>query len=193
MYRNQAGTSLMGCRLRIMHALYFIPLAVRHFPLLATWMNTPHVAPWWSEGRSWSLQDIMEKYTTYVDGYKIVNGQKKPIHGFIIMYDQTPIGYIQYYNVHDFGREFGSVKDFFPHISDATAALDFYIGDPNFIGKGLGSPILIAFLQHHIWPHFQACFVDPNTANQRAIKTYLKAGFKIINQDEHSTDRKSVV
>ena len=167
--------------------LEFNPLKETDFPLLATWMNRPHMKSWWAEGKSWSQEDIAQKYKTYIEGYKIKEGLKKPIHAFIISLDQKPIGYVQYYDAHDFERKYGYIKAIVPDLPDDSAALDFYIGEPDFIGKGLGVKILDVFIKKHIWPRFQACFVDPDTENESAIKMYTKAGFKTIEQNTFAT------
>ena len=58
------------------------------------------------------------------------------------------------------------------------ASLDVFIGEKDEVGKGLGALLLMQFLKEHIDPVYEACFVDPDTANVQAIRTYEKAGFK---------------
>ena len=60
------------------------------------------------------------------------------------------------------------------------ASLDVFIGEKDAVGQGWGSRILIQFLKEHIFKHFEAVFVDPDTANTQAIRVYEKAGFKKI-------------
>lgn len=48
------------------------------------------------------------------------------------------------------------------------------------MGKGLGPLLLTQFLKEHIDPFYEACFVDPDTANVQAIRAYGKAGFKKV-------------
>ena len=62
------------------------------------------------------------------------------------------------------------------------AALDFYIGEPDCIGMGLGAEILKGFLENHIFPYFDACLVDPEKKNKIAVKTYAKAGFSTVHE-----------
>lgn len=159
-------------------SLHFTPLQPIHFPLLVKWMNTDHVSRWWGENRHWSLEDITQKYETYCKGYKVIGHLTKPIHAFIIEVQSQPIGFIQYYDAYDFPREDGIIL---PKLSDKLAALDFYIGEPEFIGKGLGPLILDTFLKDHVKPLFNACFVNPDCANERAIRTYEKAGFQRVD------------
>ncbi len=159
----------------------FTPLQPKHFALLADWMNQEHVWPWWGEGKNWSLADIEKKYTTYCEGFKVLGAIKKPIHPFIIFSSTQPIGFIQYYNAYDFPKEQGYTLEGLP---SSLAALDFYIGNPAFLGKGLGVRILIRFLKTYIEPHYSACFVDPESNNTHAIRTYEKAGFDRVKEND---------
>ena len=82
----------------------FTPLAESHFPLLLKWLEAPHIKAWWDQDVTYTLDLVHEKYSSYVKGYKLVDGQQKPIQGFIIHHNQNPVGYIQIYNAYDFPR-----------------------------------------------------------------------------------------
>jgi aminoglycoside 6'-N-acetyltransferase len=148
-------------------------------------MKTDHVQKWWGENHSWTLEDISRKYETYCKGYKISENQKKPIHSFIIEISSQPIGFIQYYNAYDFPREYGEMLVGLPQ---SLAALDLYIGEISFLGKGLGPLILDRFLKEHVASSFEACFVDPNRYNVQAINAYEKAGFMHISRSSEERD-----
>lgn len=71
--------------------------------------------------------------------------------------------------------------------SGHTIALDFGIGNKDFLGKGLAAPTLrkfIAFYQDQIDPLADTFFIDPNENNPRAEDVYLKAGFKLVGSCE---------
>lgn len=165
-----------------MNTFSFTPLGSKHFPLLHQWMEHPHVWQWWGEGRSWSLHDIQEKYHSYTLGYKIEQGEKKAISPFVVHFQDRPIGFIQTYNACDFPRDGFNVKDVEQESLQSLAALDFYIGEPDCIGMGLGAEILKSFLESHIFRYFDACLVDPEKKNKIAIKTYAKAGFSTVHE-----------
>ena len=55
----------------------FTSLKHHHLKLLHKWMNIEHVHKWWGENHVWSIQDIKNKYNSYINGYKLVNGIKK--------------------------------------------------------------------------------------------------------------------
>lgn len=156
---------------------FFTPLQKSHFPLLLKWLESPHVKVWWDPNVQWTPQLIKEKYGTYVQGYKIEKGVRKPIQAYIICLNDIPMGYVQLYNIHNFAEDYPDVLEGLP---DSLAALDFFVGEKEFLGKGLTSIILQQFLKEYVDPSYEACFVDPDTANIIAIRAYEKAGFKII-------------
>lgn len=160
------------------NAIKFMPLKQKYFPLLHKWMNTPHVHKWWGEGRIWSISDIQHKYDSYVNNYKLVNGEKKSIHSYVVQFDK-PVGYIQYYCIHDFSKERDIKLRCLPKL---TAALDLYIGEKDYIGKGLGSEIIEQFLYRHVWKQFDYCIVDPEKENEASIQCFSRAKFKTIPQ-----------
>ena len=104
----------------------FVPLVKSHFLLLIKWLQTAHVRLWWDQDIKWTPELIEEKYGEYVNGSKSVNKShgefKKPIYAYIICIDNVPIGYIQYYNLHDSPRD--SCLDL-PKLPKWCASLDF--------------------------------------------------------------------
>ena len=125
---------------------------------------------------------IAKKYTSYIDGFKLEQDKQKPIHAYVFYEGQTPIGYIQYYNIHDFARDTPLPDD----LPTKSAVLDFYIGDPNYLNKGYGRVTLKSFCENIIMLHFDACFVDPDPANEIAIRCYQSAGFEVVMKAEEA-------
>ncbi len=160
-----------------MSSFLFEPLSFEHISLLYKWMHEPHVKQWWGEGKEWTFDQLIEKYRSYTLGYKIEQGIRKPISAFIILRQKRPIGFIQMYNAFDFPREGFKVEDAWPDRSESLAAIDFYIGEPDCIGIGIGPEALREFLSRHVFPNFDACLADPEKSNAAAIKAYAKAGF----------------
>lgn len=157
--------------------LTFTPLQESHFPLLLKWLETPHVKAWWDPDVPWTPKLIEKKFGSYVHGYKLEKGVQKPFHAYVIGMNAVPIGYIQLYNAHDFPRENHiSIEEFL----ESLAAFDIFIGEEEYVGKGLGSRIMNQFLKEYVDPYYDACFVDPDTANRQAIHAYGKAGFKKV-------------
>lgn len=161
----------------------FLSLTNSHFPLLLKWLEAPHVKTWWDKDKKWNMELIKEKYTSYVKGYKRLKLKDRiienPIHAFIIYSDNKPIGYIQYYNKYDFPSE----QEYdISELPNSCAALDWYIGELNFINKGIGSQALALFIEQFVFKKFSNIFVDPDTVNIQAIRVYKKIGFIVIRK-----------
>jgi aminoglycoside 6'-N-acetyltransferase len=166
----------------------FQPLVNSHFPLLLKWLETPHVKAWWDQDMRWTPELIEQKYSNYVHGFKrlklVDQIIEKPMHAYIVLCDKIPIGYIQYYEKHDFPPE----QEYeIAELPKNCAAIDWYIGEPSFIGKGIGSKAMSLFLDNYVFPKFDYVFVDPETENIGAIRAYEKAGFREIKRVNDGT------
>jgi aminoglycoside 6'-N-acetyltransferase len=159
-----------------MELLSFEVIRKDDIPLMHSWFNEPHVQRFYSL-REWSEAEVLHKLLPAIEF-------KNRLFGFIIFFQQKPIGYIQYYSVKDFPWP---QQDFAPNVEKEAAGLDLFIGNPSFIGKGLGSAIITQFLEDLIWPRFQFCVVDPDERNLASIKLFEKCKFvrhkKIISKD----------
>jgi aminoglycoside 6'-N-acetyltransferase len=133
----------------------FEPLRREHFALLLKWLNSPEVQEFWDKGTVWTQKSVEEKYCSYVEGYKLVDGTEKPINAFIIQLDGKPIGYIQYYPI-----EYNRIP------SLKVAGLDIFLGEDR--GMGIGPAAIENFLQAFIAPTYDGCLVDPDMANAQA-------------------------
>src|SRR5689334_10898102 len=112
----------------------FEPLSDSHFYLLLKWHEIPHVKKWWDQDMVYTLDLVKEKYQSYVQGYKKINGMDKPISGFIIFCDKNPIGYIQSYDAYDFPRNKKLIS-----LPEKLGALDIFIGEENYLKQNIGS------------------------------------------------------
>lgn len=145
-----------------------LPLNKNHFPLLKKWLNKPHLQTTFGEGKVWTDEMVFQKYSREMDA-------------FIIGAEDKLIGYLQFYDAYAYPREGYGLKEVLkgsPFENKKLAAIDIFIGEEAFLSKGYGSKALEETLKTHIFPTFDACLVDPDQANKRAIKAYMKAGFK---------------
>lgn len=157
----------------------FASLSKSHFPLLLKWLEEPHVKLRWDRDINYTETLVKEKYASYVDGYKLENGVKKAISCYIIYVDDNPIGYIQIYNAYDFARKAPLID-----LPESLAAIDFFIGDADYIGKNIGAEVLKVF----DYQGYKNILVDLSLDNIAAIKTYEKAGFKRIREQTNSNE-----
>lgn len=149
----------------------FIRLNQEHLPLMFRWLEMTHVKEWWDSEIIYNNELLHEKYGPRCHDRPIARNNERDIYAFIILIDQTPIGYIQ------------------THQEKATqpfsAGCDFFIGESDYLGKGLGSKIIKQFCDEILFKSFSACVVDPVRNNKRAIATYRKAGFTEISETEN--------
>lgn len=147
--------------------LNFRKLEQNDLPLLYRWLNTAFVMEWF-EKYGCTYSQVVDKFTPRILG-------EKPINCYIIQYVATPIGYIQSYKIADF-PEYNNVVRADAH----TIGLDLFIGHPDYIHRGMGKYILANFLRQFVFadPNISTCIIGPEPANQIAIRSYQKTGFR---------------
>lgn len=127
-------------------------------PLFKAWLDQPHIAGWWGDSAT-EARLVAEDLARDIVDMRIVS------------VDGADFAYIQDYNAHAFGA---------PQFADqppAARAIDTFLGDPAFLGRGHGAGYLAARLAalRRIWP---VVLTDPDPANHRAIAAYRRAGFR---------------
>jgi RimJ/RimL family protein N-acetyltransferase len=156
------------------NAVVFLPLQPYDLTVLHSWFLQPHVAYWWPEPQDWSAFNI--KWTTRLETN--LSAYHTPWFGHIACIDDTPIGYIQHFfliphQLHGY-----------PLSLAQTVGLDFFIGEPAYLGKKLSTPILDNYFSFitKMHPPVSTILIEPHSMNLRAIHVYTKAGFKVIGE-----------
>lgn len=131
------------------------------------WLNNEHVIRWYQKKAS-TMNEVKEKYMPRITG-------KEKTKAFLILINKVPVGYIQEYYLMD-------DSELKPYINGNFAGLDLFIGDPTYLGRGLGAQILREFLKQVIFQEkdIDGCLVDPSPNNPRIIRTNEKVGFKYL-------------
>jgi RimJ/RimL family protein N-acetyltransferase len=144
----------------------FRPMTRDDFPLFAKWLEAPQVKKWWKEPST--PEAIEKKYGRRIDG-------KSATRCFVTVVENIPIGMVQAYWVKDY-------KDYAEAINlDNSVAIDWFIGEGEYIGKGLGPQIATSFVQSVIGEQYgDAKFVvaSPSIHDPRSISALEKAGFE---------------
>lgn len=153
----------------------FKPINYNHYRLLYNWLNKKHVKEYWHSQTTLSFKTLKFKYRTYIRNFKLETNIKKPIYAYIIYANNTPIGYIQYYNAYDFSRDGYELKK----MPTSLAAIDIFIGNENFLKKGIASKALKLFLKIHLKHKYNYVLIDTDINNHNAIKFFKNIGFKI--------------
>lgn len=142
----------------------FRRLTEADLPLIHRWLNLPHVLEWWDRPGP-SLDEVRAKYVPRLD-------DDSDVTPYVIHWDDVPIGYIQRYPVHEGAWGLRNVG--------TSVGIDLFIGHARYLGRGLGTQILRAFLREIVFqnPAVDACFIDPSPRNAVAIRAFEKAGFR---------------
>jgi RimJ/RimL family protein N-acetyltransferase len=149
----------------------FEPLTEADLPLIHRWLNDPGVAEWYGVGlenvRNPPLEMVVEHYTARARG-------ETPTKGYTIRVAGVAAGYIQAYRIGDWA-DYARALD---HDDDAVG-IDLFIGEATHRDRGLGAPILSAFLRAVVFqrPGVERAIIAPEPENARAVRCYEKAGF----------------
>ncbi|MEX1008474.1 MAG: GNAT family N-acetyltransferase [Acidimicrobiia bacterium] len=147
--------------------LAFRTLARSHYGLLGGWLREPHVARWWI-GPS-TPAALEAKYGPRIDGHD-------PAEVFIAEVGGRPFGLIQRYRISDW-PEWSAAVD-----ADDGAGIDYLIGEPERVGRGLGSRMIRAFVPtvFERYPELTRVVAAPQQANVASWRALEKAGFARI-------------
>ncbi len=163
-----------------MMQIKFKPFTKIDFSTIYQWFQEPTINQWYARNKSWTLDDIKNKYSDRILG-------KENVPSFIIHINDQPIGFIQYYLLSEHLAEgiFNHKNKLFDKISPQDiVGIDLFIAHSENRGKGLGEEIIGCFIDEFLKGHFKAVIVDPDDSNRQAIKCYKKAGFEISNYSE---------
>lgn len=131
------------------------------------WRNAAHLFPHYSRVAT-TRAEIHDDYLPSIRG-------EKPTHGVIASAGGTVFGYMQWYlncSYPDYGL--GALG------REAGVSIDYFIGEPGFVGRGLGQAMLRALcvdLGARLAGADRVVFIGHAPENARAIRCTLAAGF----------------
>lgn len=144
-------------------------LSSKDFPILLKWLTDERVLEFYGgRDKQYTVESIKEHFT---------KDWKDEVIRVIIEYQNKPVGYGQIYKMYD-----ELYDDYhYPKTSEVVYGMDQFIGEPEYWSKGFGTQYIMMifdFLKKE--RKVDAVILDPHQDNQRAIKSYKKAGFRII-------------
>lgn len=141
-------------------------LALRPFadgdpPLLRRWLDARHVRPWFEHPGNW-LRETRQRRTEFAW-----------IRHFIALWEQTPVGFCQYYPYAKGGETWhGAIP------VDGTYSIDYLVGDETRLRQGLGTRMVLALLRGlREVPDARRVIVQPDPRHTASCRTLLAAGF----------------
>lgn len=136
-------------------------------PAVAGWRAQPHVHRWWYTDGDSTLASVTEAYGRHIDGMT-------PTRMWVVEVNGRSVGFVQDYRVGDY-------PDFALLAPDPDAiGLDYAIGDPAWVGRGLGQRVLWAWMlrARRRFPDATAYFAAPDHRNAASLRVLDKAGFE---------------
>ncbi|MBX5180130.1 GNAT family N-acetyltransferase [Rhizobium lentis] len=144
----------------------FRSLTETDFPILCEWLNKPHMRAHYQKTPI-TIEEVQRKYSERLS-------PSHPTHCHIACYNGEPFGTLQCYLLRDY-------PDFASEMGEHDGvAVDLFIGDEQFIGRGLGKTMLRSYVLNvvpSLFPHDCKCFICHAKENQIAIRGSLSAGF----------------
>jgi len=136
--------------------------------LFKKWVYAPHVAKWYEEPLSW------------IDEIEKRKGEFSWIHHFIAEYDGIPVGFCQYYEYKLSGETWHGDSEM-----EGTYSIDYMIGDPNFLGRGLSKTMICELIRKiRLHPNAKRVIVQPEPENIRSCGLLLSTGFQFDFRNE---------
>ncbi len=148
-------------------ALRFERLTEADLPMLAEWLNRPHLAEWWADCQT--LAEVREQYLPILT-------DDSAVLPYVVYLESLPIGYIQSYVAAAAG------DGWWPDEHDpGVRGIDQFLADARSLGRGLGTQMVREFVQFLFEdPRVTRIQADPAPTNLRAIRCYEKAGFRRV-------------
>jgi aminoglycoside 6'-N-acetyltransferase len=136
----------------------FRPLVRGDLTLVLSWLAREHVAPFWP-----TPEDPEEEFFPRED----------PVEFFVAQLDSRQVGLVQHYRWDDYPDEAATIG-----AQPGEVGLDYLIGEPDLIGRGLGPAMLSAFLAGHVDAAATGIRTNVATANRRSWRCLEKLGFR---------------
>lgn len=149
----------------------FRPLAETDLPLVARWLQHDHVRAWWRDPST--LADVRAHYLPAIRG-------DDPTDLFVVVHEGRDAGLVQSYRVADhpdWARTLAATG----HPMPGAAGIDYFVGEPDLIGRGVGTEVVAAFtvdvLDRH--PDVDRIVATPQRANRASCRVLEKAGYEL--------------
>lgn len=142
------------------------PMTRGDLQLVAQWRSQAHVRRWWDDDGESSLSGVTQAYGANIDGMT-------PTRMWIVEINGRSLGFVQDYLIRDY-PEFALLAP-----DPDAVGVDYAIGDPGWIGRGLGVRMLWAWMlrARHRFPAAASFFAAPDHRNAASLRVLDKAGF----------------
>jgi RimJ/RimL family protein N-acetyltransferase len=136
-------------------------------PDLVRWRQSPAVLKWWAADGEPTEENVTAQYSPDMDGMTATRLWIAEVNG-------RSVGFVQDYKIKDYPEYALLAPD-----PDAIG-VDYAIGEEVWLGRGLGTRILWAWMlrAHSRFPDATAYFAAPDHRNEPSLRVLDKLGFK---------------
>jgi len=152
-----------------MNKISFRNMQESDLALLHDWLNRPHMRMHY-QPEPISLEMVIAKYSARLQPIARV-------YTHIVLCDDNPIGKMQCYLIQDWAKYASEIG------VQHGISLDLFIGDANYLGKGIGAKMLGAYIKEIVFPLFPSedtVYICHEKNNLAALATSLSVGFQIL-------------
>lgn len=144
------------------------PMTSDDLPVVRGWLDLPHVARWWLADTTAEAEIAKTR--------RRVAGPRSATILLMATWDDVPIGWCQWYRWADYPADAAAMD-----ARDGEVGIDYAIGDPAFVGRGVGTALIAALVA---WAR-QArpgagVLTDPDAANTASRRVLEKNGFTLV-------------
>lgn len=152
-----------------MNTLTLRPVEDRDLSQLEIWLNKEYIMKWYHDAGEW-LNEIKER-----------NGSFSFLNHFIVLNDDKPVGFCQFYDCFDAQEEWYSITQ-----PNEIFSIDYLIGEENFLRKGYGKRIVKLLMNEIDKRNPEAeIVVQPEDENIASCKALLANGFVYDSEKEY--------
>ncbi|MGW1991345.1 GNAT family N-acetyltransferase [Embleya sp. NPDC001921] len=158
----------------------FRRVARADFSLLASWLSEPHVARWWNHETS--PDAVARDFGDAADGLE-------PSEDLLALRDGTPVGLVQRSRLADYPDYLEEFEELIPVPAEAVT-IDYLIGDPDLVGRGLGTAMIRALVTD-TWvacPQAPSIVVAVAAGNAASWRVLERVGFLRVGEGPMEPD-----
>jgi aminoglycoside 6'-N-acetyltransferase len=148
-------------------AIDFRPMTRDDLSTFVDWQRVPHARQWFHAGRM-DLAEAERRYGPRIDG-------DVPTRMWVAQVDGRDVGMVQDYRVGDHADYAEKTRD------PEAAAFDYLIGDPDLVGRGIGTRMVGQFLRERLRPAYPDAprfLASPDHRNRPSLRLLEKLGFE---------------
>lgn len=164
-----------------MDSIRFEKASPRHEKIIFHWLTEPHMQEFWDNS-----QEHKDDIANFIHGRKQTYFYGTTMY-WIGLVEEIPFSFLLTDQILRSEVDLPDLHRDYLSKTGHTIALDFGIGNKDFLGKGLAAPTLrkfTAFFHDQIDPLADTFFIDPDENNIKAKHVYEKADFKLVGSYE---------